>query len=342
MRKTLAEIAEIVDGEVVGDPNLVISGLSGIKEACEGDLTFLSNPKYLNFLKDSKASAILTTRDVVVPGKTFIYTEDPSKSFTEIAEIFVNESAYKISGIHPSAIIAPSAKLGKDVSIGPNVVIDEKCEISDHVIINAGTFVGSSTSIGKNSIIHPNVTIYHQTSIGENVIIHSGTVIGSDGYGYIQIENYHKKIPQLGIVVIENNVEIGSNVTIDRARFDKTLIGEGTKIDNLVQIAHNVRIGKNCIIVALVGISGSVVIEDGVILAGQAGVAGHITIGEKAIITAKAGVLKNVPAKAVYSGHPARPQKEMLKAYAGLNKLPNLIRRIEELENKLKQLEEKK
>ena len=343
MRKTLAEIAKIVEGEVVGDKNVVITGLSGIKEAEKGDLTFLANSKYLPLLKKTNASAIIIPRDLKVSGKSFIRTNNPSLAFAQIMSMMSDAGKSVLKGIHKTAIVGSGVILGKNVSIGPYVVVEDKVKIGDNTIVYAGTYIGYETAIGKDCLIYPHVTIREKILIGQRVIIHSGTVVGSDGFGYEQQGGVHKKIPQIGTVLIEDDVEIGANVTIDRARMNKTVIGKGTKIDNLVQIAHNVIIGEHCIIVAQVGISGSVVVEKGVVLAGQAGVGGHLTIGEGSIIAAQAAVMKSIPAHSKVSGSPARPYMEHQRAMAAMQKLPayaNVIqdfkKRIEELEAQLK------
>ena len=333
MQKTLAEIAELIGGEVVGDRTLVITGVNGIHEAKEGELTFVSNSKYVPIAKETKASAIIISRDMSIPGKTVILTDRPSIAFTEVISLFASAGQSNFKGIHASAVIADDALIGKNVSVGPNVIIEDGVSIGDGCVIYGGVFIGHKTAIGNNCIFYPNVVLMHRSIIGNNVIIHSGTVVGSDGFGYEQVDGKHKKIPQIGIVVIEDDVEIGANVTIDRARFDKTFIGRGTKIDNLVQVAHNVSIGEDCIIISQVGISGSVSIGKNAILAGQVGVVGHLTIGEGALITAQSAVMKSVPPFTKALGSPAR-------AYAD-QKLPLYIKEIKELKKQVKELKEK-
>jgi len=341
MRKTLAEIAKFVGGEVVGNSKCVITGLSGIKEANEGDLTFLANSKYFPLIKETKASAVITPRDSEVPGKSIIRTDNPSLAFTKVASLFFEGDVFLPQGIHKTAIIAPDATLGKNVSVGPHVVIESKVKIGNDSVICAGTYIGSGTVIGTSALIYPNVTIRERIVVGDHVIIHSGSVIGSDGFGFISVDGAHQKIPQIGTVVIEDDVEIGANVAIDRARFDKTIIGKGTKIDNLVHIAHNVIIGEHCLIVAQVGVSGSCVIGKNSILAGQAGLAGHLMIGEGAIISAQAGVTKSVPAHTQVSGYPAQVHKEAKRINAHIQRLPHYVKLIQELQEKINQLENK-
>lgn len=341
MRKTLKEIALFVGGEVVGDDNIVVTGASGIKEARTGDITFLANPKYLNFIDKTQASAIITSRDVKSAIKPIIRTEDPSLAFARIVSLIAPIEAKHPKGIHPTAIIGKDVLLGKDVGIGPYVVIEDKVSLGDHAVIYAGCYIGHGTKIGSRAVVYPNVSIRESISIGDRVIIHSGTVIGSDGFGFATIKGLHHKIPQLGTVVIEDDVEIGSNVSIDRARFDKTFIGRGTKIDNLVQIAHNVVIGENSIIVAQAGISGSTQIGQGVTLAGQAGLVGHITIGDGAVVAAQAGVTKSVSANTMVSGYPAKPHEIARKVNACVQNLPKLYETITQLKKKVEELEKK-
>lgn len=340
MRKTLTEIAKIVDGELAGDGSVVITGLCGIKEAKSGDLTFVANPKYFPLTEKTLASALLVPRDFTAVAKPIIRTDDPSIAFVKIAALFLEDNLLEhFMGIHSTAIIAPDARLGENVSIGPYAVIESKATVADNTIIYSGCYVGRKVTIGKDCLIYPNVSMRERIQIGDRVIIHSGAVIGSDGFGFVNVKGMHQKIPQIGTVVIEDDVEIGANVTIDRARFDKTIVGRGTKIDNLVHIAHNVTIGENCIIVAQAGISGSVAIEKNAVLAGQAGIAGHLTIGQGAIVAAQAGVTKSVPAFTMVSGYPAKPHDTAKKVNACVQRLPEYIKTINDLGKRLWDLE---
>jgi UDP-3-O-[3-hydroxymyristoyl] glucosamine N-acyltransferase len=251
------------------------------------------------------------------------------------------DEAKHFQGVHKSALLGKDVKLGKNAALGAYVVVDDGAQIGDNAVIYPGCFIGRQAKIGNNVLIYPNVSIRERVSIGNNVIIHSGTVIGSDGFGFVEVNGKHHKIPQVGTVEICDDVEIGANVTIDRARFDKTVIGRGTKIDNLVQIAHNVVIGENCLIVAQVGISGSTTIGNNVILAGQAGLVGHITVGDKARVTAKSGVIKSIPAGAMFAGYPARPFLENQKSHAHVHNLPKMFDLVKELKKKIESLENK-
>lgn len=339
MRKTLRQIAQLIDGEVAGNDSIVVTGICGIKEAREGDITFLANPKYFPLLEKTKASAIITSRDVEYAAKPLIRTENPSLAFAKVVSILTPNGAHHPVGVHPGAVIGKNVSLGKEVAIGPYAVLADNVCVGDKTVIYSGCYIGYGTMIGSNTLIYPNVSIREGITIGNNVIIHSGTVIGSDGFGFATVDGVHYKIPQVGTVMVGDDVEIGANVTIDRSRFDKTIIGRGTKIDNLVQIAHNVVIGENSIIVAQAGISGSTVIGKGVTIAGQAGLVGHITIGDGAILAAQAGITKSVPANMIVSGYPAKPHDIAKRINACIQNLPKLYRSIDALKEKIEALE---
>jgi len=341
MKKTLREIAELVKGEVCGDPDIVIRGAKGIREARKGDVTFLSNRRYASLLKETQASAVLVPRDVTGAERPVVRVQDPSLAFAEVVHLFTPSEVRHPKGIHKTAVIAKSAKLGKGVAVGAGAVIEDAAVVGEKTVIYAGCYVGRDARIGKGCLIYPNVSIRERVQIGDRVFIQSGTVVGSEGFGYARVDGVHKLIPQVGTVVIEDDVEIGANVTIDRARFDRTLIGRGTKIDNLVQIAHNVVIGANSIIVAQAGISGSTHIGRDVTIAGQAGLVGHIEIGDGAICAAQAGVIGSVPEHTMVSGYPARPHQEAMKVYAAMQRLPQLLREVADLKKKIKALEER-
>lgn len=336
MKKTLKELAALVGGEVVGDEDIEISSVNGIREAREGEITFLANPLYGPLINTTKASAVITSKEVDSAPKPIIRTDNPSAAFTKVITVFDTrrESAVP-EGVDKSAIVAKGAKLGRGVAIAALAVIEESAEIGDGSVVYPHAYIGPHTVIGPNAKLYPSVTIRENCVIGSNVIIHSNTVIGSDGFGYVQVAGRHEKIPQKGIVVIEDDVEIGSNVSIDRARFGKTVIGRGTKIDNLVQIAHNVNIGRNSIIVSQAGVSGSSKLGDNVILAGQAGVVGHIEIGDNVIVGAQSGVTKSIPKNTVVLGSPANPISEQKRIFAALHRLPELFKLVKSLKDRI-------
>jgi UDP-3-O-[3-hydroxymyristoyl] glucosamine N-acyltransferase len=339
MQKSLRQIAEIVKGEVVGDADVIITGFSGIKEARQGDITFLANPKYLPFADKTQASAIIVSRDVKITSKPVIRTDHPSLAFTQIVSILSNYRLEHPKGIHPTALIGDGVMLGREVAIGPYVVVEDNTKIGDKSIIYSGCFIGRNCKIGENTLIYSNVSLREDTEVGNRVIINCGTVLGSDGFGFVTVDGKHHKIPQQGSVIIKDDVEIGANVTIDRARFDKTIIGKGTKIDNLVHIAHNVVTGENCLIVAQVGVSGTTSIGNNVILAGQVGVVGHISIGDDSVVMAQSGVSKSIPAKSIIWGYPAKPADEAKRVNACVQNLPKLHRTVIELKKKVEELE---
>jgi len=339
MKFTLGEIANLVKGELVGSPDIVITGISGIKDSQEGDITFLANTKYAPLVKTTKASAIITSKEITGTLKPLIKTENPSLAFARVVQLVAEGNGKHPEGIHPTALIAPGAKLGANVTVGPYTIIGEEVEVGEGTVIYGGCYIGRHTKIGKNGLFYPHAVVRERTIIGNNVIIHCGAVIAGDGFGFAVVDGIQEKIPQIGIVVIEDDVEIGANVTIDRARFDKTLIGRGTKIDNLVQIGHNVVIGENSIIVAQAGISGSTKLGKSVVLAGQAGLVGHISVGDNAIIAAQAGVTKSIAADTKVSGYPARPHEAAKRINACVQRLPQLYKKIKELEDKISVLE---
>ena len=337
IRLTLEEVAGIVDGEVIGDKSVVITGICGIKEAEVGDLTFIANNKYLPLAKNTRASAIITSKDTKKINKPTIRTANPSLAFAKMVSLMAPNEVAHPKGIDSRAVLGKNVKLGKDVAIQAYVVVEDNVEIGDRTILYAGTYIGANASIGNDCLIYPRVTIRERIVIGDRVTIHSGTVIGSDGFGFATVCGVHHKIPQIGIVVVEDDVDIGANVTIDRARFGKTIIGKGTKIDNLVQVAHNVEIGENSIIVAQSGISGSTRVGSRVIMAGQSGVVGHINIGDDTIIAAKSGVAKSLPPGSKVFGYPARPIQKTKRINACLTRLPDLFKLVMLIDKKLKE-----
>lgn len=335
MKKTLGEIAQILGGEIAGDPNIVITGVCGIKEAAEGDITFVANSRYLSLMNQTRASAIITSREVESAPKPIIRTDNPSLAFAKMVALLAPNEVHHPQGIHPTAVMGKNIKLGKDVAVHAYVVIEDNVSIGDNTIIYPNVYIGHYAKIGVECLIYSHVSIRERVTIGNRVVVHSGTIVGSDGFGFATVKGVHHKIPQIGTVIIEDDVEIGANVTIDRARFGRTLISKGTKIDNLVQIAHNVEIGENSIIVAQTGISGSTVIGKGVTLAGQSGVVGHISIGDNAVVAARAGVTKSVGPNTCVSGYPAKPHHLAKRINACIQRLPRLFESWMEIKEKV-------
>jgi len=339
MKKKLKELAEWVGGTIVGDGEVEISGVAAIEEAKTGEITFIVNPKYLSKLDETHASAVIISTEVKQAKKNLLCVNNTYLAFAKILSLF-SYKPYQPKGIDPNTWISPSARLGKDLTIFPYVYIGDHCEIGDRVTLYFGVYVGEDSSIGEESILYPNVSIYPKTVIGKRVILHSGVVVGSDGFGYVKEGTKNVKIPQVGSVEIEDDVEIGANTTIDRAALGKTMIRKGVKIDNLVQVAHNVVIGEDSIIVAQVGISGSTKVGKNVILAGQVGLVDHIEIGDNVMVGAQSGVTHDLPANQGYIGSPALPHREFLRAITVFPKLPEMKKTLTEIEKRLKKIEE--
>jgi UDP-3-O-[3-hydroxymyristoyl] glucosamine N-acyltransferase len=332
---TAAAIAEAVGGRLVGDPDVSIAGVAPLDRASPTDLSFLGTAKYATAFATSRAGVVLVSPELAeAPGQTpsRVVVDKPQEALLSLLPRF-HRRTETAAGVHPTAIIGRGARLGRNVSIGPYAVIGDRVVLGDDVVVGAHAVISDGVEIGDESRLYPTVTVYSGSRIGRRVIIHAGARIGSDGFGYVQRDGRgaHLKIPHVGRCIIEDDVEIGANSTIDRGSIDDTVVGAGTKIDNLVQVAHNVRIGKLCLIMAQVGIAGSARVEDGAMLLGQVGVSGHHTIGAGARLAAQAGVFGDIPAGETWSGYPARPHKEALRAQAALFKLPSLIRRLERL-----------
>ncbi len=338
----LSQIAERFGAVLEGDGNIEIKAVAGLKEAAAGDISFLANPKYSARVAATSASAVIVPADWDRPAKCAILrVENSDQSFAECAELFYEPVPAPKAGVHPSAVVAESAALGEGVSIGANVVVEEGVVIGANTVVQANCVIGYKSSIGEDCLLYPLVSIREFSEIGSRVILHNGTVVGSDGFGYaVREDGSRAKIPQIGKVVIEDDVEIGANVAIDRARFGKTKIGKGTKIDNLVQIAHNVVVGEHSVICGQVGVSGSTTIGSKVIMAGQAGLAGHLEVGDGAIVGAQAGVMKDVAAKDFVIGAPAMNHLQTKKMIANLITLPKLKDKMKQLETRLAELEQ--
>jgi UDP-3-O-[3-hydroxymyristoyl] glucosamine N-acyltransferase len=339
---SITEIAGFINGKITGDDNIKITNLAKIEDAGKSDLTFLYLPAYEKYFAGTKAAAILVkpgfkkTRSDI----TYIEVKNPNKAFSKILIQYFSPE-FPLKGIDASASVHPSAILGKNIAIGKNVVISAGCRINDNVKIFHNTVLLENVEVDQDSLIFQNVSIREKVRIGKRVIIHSGAVIGSDGFGYFtDEEGVYQKIPQIGIVILEDDVEIGANVTIDRAAFGVTAIKRGTKIDNLVQIAHNVVVGEDTVISAQTGISGSARIGNKCIVAGQVGIVGHIEIGDNIVIMAQSGISKSLSKPGVYFGSPAKEAKQTIKLEAHVRSLPDYLERIKELEKQVKVLNE--
>jgi UDP-3-O-[3-hydroxymyristoyl] glucosamine N-acyltransferase len=332
---TVKELAALSGGELVGDSTLKIIGAASLAEATQGEISFFANRKYVGLLRKTRASAVFVPPDFAEPiNAAQIRVSNPTKAFEQVVLKFAPKPITFTPGIHPSAVVDPSVQLGDRVSIEPLAVIEAGAQIGDDTIIGAGSYVGHETIIGSACHIYPHVTIRERSRIGSRVIIHSGVVIGADGFGFEMIDGRQEKIQQLGIVQIDDDVEIGANTTVDRARFGRTWIQQGVKIDNLVQIAHNVVIGKDCVIVAQTGISGSTRVGERVMMGGQVGIIGHIEIGNGAAIGAQSGISKSIPG-GVWFGSPAVPLAEAKQQIAWIHRLGKLFARVKEIEKKL-------
>lgn len=337
VRFTLGQLAEQLGGQLVGDSELWLTGIRPLQDAGPGDLSFFTNPKYRRLLDSTAAGAIIVPEGVLPPGKNLIVCAHPYSAFALSLELFHPRPAPAETGISPQAHVAGDCRLGTGVTVMPLAFVGPGCSLGDRVLIMPGAVLAGEVQVGAETVIHPNVTVGQGTKIGRRVVIHGGTVLGSDGFGYVPgPDGRQRKIPQVGRVVVEDDVEIGANVTVDRATLGETRIGRGTKIDNLVQIAHNVRVGEDSILVSQVGISGSTRLGDRVTIAGQAGVAGHIEVGDGVTITARAGVTKSVRGAGFYSGFPLMEHQRWRKVHAAYSRLPEMLQRLKRLEKAVK------
>jgi UDP-3-O-[3-hydroxymyristoyl] glucosamine N-acyltransferase len=337
--RTLQELAELLGGEVLGDGSIPITGVAGIREAQPGDITFLANSRYESYLLETRASAVICSPDARRAPVPLLKVANPYLGFQRVVSVFRPDPYRPQPGIHPTAVIAADAELGDGVSIGAYCVVESRARIGARAILMPSCFVGAAVTIGEESCLYPRVVVREDCMLGARCIVHSGVVIGADGFGFAFDAGRYHKVPQVGNVVIGDDVEIGANTTIDRATTDSTRIGDGTKIDNLVQIGHNVVVGKHCIIVAQVGIAGSTELEDHVTLGGQVGVAGHVKIGTRAMVAGQSGVTKSVPADTVVCGYPAVPQSVFKRIHAFVQRLPQLFQRTRDLETRVATLE---
>jgi len=340
---TLEKLAALTDSQLYGNPAYIIEGVEELAEAGSSHVSFLENPRYQTQMKKSAAGAVFVSADIPrEEGKNYLVTPTPSLAFQKAIEFFLSPAFSGFTGIHPTAVVHPEAKLAADVVIGPHAVIDRKACIGARTVIDSGVYVGPETIIGEDCHFHPNVVVREGCQIGNRVILQPGAIIGSCGYGYFtDKKGRHSPLKQLGNVILEDDVEIGANTTIDRARFKTTRIGRGTKIDNLVQIAHQVSIGEDNLIVSQTGIAGSSKTGRNVVLAGQVGIIGHVNIADGVIMAARSAAIKSIEESGVYSGAPAAPVKEYNEQMVYLRNIRKLADKLNSLERKLQDLERK-
>jgi UDP-3-O-[3-hydroxymyristoyl] glucosamine N-acyltransferase len=334
MNYTASEIAEQLGGEVIGDGATVLSGFTSADLAQAGDLTFAEKDRYFAAADSSQASAILVAGPVAASRKVLIRVPNARVAAARVLPLFFPAEAWG-GGIHPSACIDDSAAVDPTAAIGPHCVVGANAKVGARTRLLGGNHLGSGAELGDDTTLHPGVVIYPRTRIGHRVTIHAGTVIGSDGYGYVFDQGRHLKMPQVGQVIVGNDVEIGANAAIDRGALGPTVIGDGTKIDNLVHVAHNVTLGRHCLIMGQVGFAGSTQLGDYGVIASQSGIAGHLKLGRQCIVGAKSGVMRDVPERQTVLGIPAAPDQEAKRQWVAVQKLPELMRRVREMEREL-------
>ena len=334
MPYTALQIADQIGGIVIGDSSVPLSGFAPAGSAKPGDLTFAENEIYFERAEQSAASAILVDANFRSANKALIQVPNARIGFAKAMTLFFPEQKFA-AGVHPSSVIAASAQVDPSAHIGPLCYVGSNARIAAGVVLQSQVCVGDESQVGEDSFVHPNVTLYPRTQLGRRVRIHSGSVLGSDGFGYVYDSGIHRKVPQVGNVVVHDDVEIGSNVSIDRGALGPTVIGKGTKIDNLVQIAHNVSIGEHSLVVAQAGVAGSSRLGNYVTIAGQAGIAGHLKIGNRVTVTAQSGVMHDIPDGQKWFGSPAMPDRKMKRQVLAMQQLPELLRRVAELERRL-------
>lgn len=337
MKHNLFEIARLVGGELIGDGDIVITGANAIAEASSSEITFVV-PPHIEKAADSEAAAVILAERLPELQIPQVIVSNPREAFGKLLELFA-PTVHIPRGVHPSAVLGTNVTLGKNVAVLPQVVIADGASIGDNTILYPFTYIGEGAVIGSDCLLYPSVTVREYCRLGDRVIIHSGTIVGSDGFGFVTVAGKHRKVPHVGNVVIGDDVEIGANVAIDRATTGSTIVDNGTKIDNLVHIGHNDVIGENCLFVAQVGISGSVKVGNNVTFAGQVGSAGHLTIGDNCVFAARTGIISDVPANSFYAGFPARPHKEWLRSEAGAKRVPDMVKKLRELERRIAELE---
>jgi UDP-3-O-[3-hydroxymyristoyl] glucosamine N-acyltransferase len=337
MHLTASQVAEKLQGEVLGDGSVELTGLAPADCAKQGDLTFAEKEAYFAAAEESQATAILVTGEFTSSKKVLIRVPNARVGVARLLPIFFPPDQHA-PGIHPSATIAPSAQIDSTSHIGPNCVIGARTKVGARTVLMGGNHLGRDCQIGEDVCLSPNVVIYAKCQVGNRVSIHAGTVIGSDGYGYVFDEGRHRKMLQVGNVIIHDDVEIGANAAIDRGALGATVIGQGTKIDNLVHVAHNVAIGRHCLIMGQVGFAGSTHLGDYCVIASQSGIAGHLKLGHQATVGAKSGVMRDIPDKGTVLGIPAAPDKQAKRQMIAVQHLPELIHRVRELEKQVAEL----
>lgn len=335
---TTGHIAQLLGGTVEGDAALPLSGFAPAHTAREGDLTFAENELYFAAAENSAAAAVLVGPDVPASRKTLIRVSQPRLAFAKVLPLFFPEASFP-AGVHPRAEVHPTAQVDPTAHIGPHCVVGERVRIGARTALVGGNHVGADCQVGTDVRLYPNAVLYPRTQLGHRVVIHAGAVIGSDGYGYVLDNGVHRKIPQVGSVIVQDDVEIGANTTVDRGALGATLIGRGTKIDNLVQIAHNVVTGEHCLIVSQVGIAGSTRLGSYVTLAGQVGLAGHLKLGSRVSVGAQSGVMHHIPEGERWLGSPAVNERQAKRQYIAVQRLPDLLRQVEHLGSRLEELE---
>ena len=333
MAYTATEIARHLDGQVLGDGSVTITGFAPADRAKPGDLTFAENPTYFTRAESSAATAVLVDADFTSTVKTLIRVASARVAFARVLPLFFPEPQFP-PGAHPTAIVPASAKVDASAHIGPYCLIGENAHIGARAVLRGHVWVGANCQLGEDVHLFPNVTLYAGTQLGDRVRIHAGTVLGADGFGYVLDNGMHRKVPQMGNVIVQDDVEIGANVTVDRGALGPTTIGRGTKIDNLVQIGHNVSIGEHCLLISQTGIAGSTKLGNYCSLAGQSGLAGHLKIGHHVTISAQSGVMRDIPDGQKVLGAPALPDKEAKRQFIALRRLPEALRRLAELEKR--------
>jgi UDP-3-O-[3-hydroxymyristoyl] glucosamine N-acyltransferase len=334
---TAAQIAEQLQGELLGDGSVRLTGFAAADSAQPGDLTFAEKETYFDAAEQSPAAAILVSGEFASSKKVLIRVPNTRIAVARVLPLFF-PAEKRLQGIHPSAVIDPSAKVDSTAQIGPHCVVEAGVSLGARSVLMGGNQIGRDCQISEDVCLYPNVVLYAHSRIGSRVTIHAGTIIGSDGYGYVLDEGCHRKIPQVGNVIIHDDVEIGANTAIDRGALGSTVIGQGTKIDNLVHVAHNVVIGPHCIIMGQSGLAGSTRLGAYCVVASQSGIAGHLKLGNQATVGAKSGVMRDIPDKGTVLGIPAAPDKQTKRQMIALTQLPELIRRVRELEQQVKQL----